>query len=62
MGHPVAPTPRSFLITVHDPGSLVLEELSSGRRIHVTDPGRLGELLLAWPAEAPNGPSEPSDG
>ena len=43
--------PRSFLLTVHEPGSAVLEELNSGRRVHVTAIEQVGELVAHWLAD-----------
>jgi hypothetical protein len=42
------PTPRSFLLTVHEPGSAVLQDLSTGRSVHVTDLGTLGPTVAHW--------------
>jgi hypothetical protein len=42
------PTPRSFLLTVHEPGSAVLEDLSTAERVHVADLGTLGAQIARW--------------
>ena len=44
-------TPRSFLLTVHEPGSAVLEDLATGRRVHVSELADLGAQVMGWLAE-----------
>jgi len=41
------PNPRSFLLTVHEPGSAVLEDLRTGRRVHVPALADLGPRVVA---------------
>lgn len=40
--------PRSFLLTVHEPGSAVLEDLRTGQRVHVTELAGLGSQVMTW--------------
>ena len=44
------PAPRSFLVTVHEPGSAVVEDLRTGRQTHVAELAGLGPLLVSWVA------------
>jgi hypothetical protein len=46
------PAPRSFLLTVHEPGSAVLEDLSNGRHEHVADLAALGAHVARWLEES----------
>lgn len=39
---------RSFLLTVHEPTSAVLEDLSSGRRAHIADLAEVGAQVARW--------------
>ena len=41
-------SPRSFLLTVHEPGSAVLEDLRTGQRAHVAELAALGPLVASW--------------
>ena len=41
-------SPRSFLLTVHEPGSAVLEDLRTGQRVHVADLDELGSRVAVW--------------
>ena len=43
-----SPAPRSFLLTVHEPGSAVLEDLRTGQRVHVADLADLGPRVAGW--------------
>jgi hypothetical protein len=52
---------RSFLLTVHEPGAVVLEDLRTRRRVRVElseVPGRVGE----WLAESEPDPPSLSEG
>lgn len=42
------PAPRTFLLTVYEPGSGVLEDLETGRRDHVVDGATLAARLAPW--------------
>ena len=44
----VSPAPRSFLLTVHEPGSAVLEDLRTGQRVHVADLAEVGPRVAGW--------------
>lgn len=45
---------RSFLLTVHEPGSAVLEDLRTGQRAHVAELADLGARIADWLAAAPD--------
>ena len=49
----MAQAPRSFLVTVYEPPAAVLQDLSSGRREHVTDVGAVGLQLIRALATTP---------
>ncbi len=57
MGLPHTPfqSPRSFLLTVHEPDSAVLEDLRTGQRVHVVELDDLGSAVANWLAVAPDG-------
>ncbi len=56
MDLPLAPfEPRSFLLTVHEPSSAVLEDLRTGQRVHVAELADLGSRVASWLPAAPDG-------
>ena len=56
---PVGATPRSFLLTVHEPDSAVLEDLRTGLRVHVTELADLGSQVASWLLVANDGEPRP---
>jgi hypothetical protein len=61
MDLPLAPfEPRSFLLTVHEPSSAVLEDLRTGQRVHVAELADLGSRVAGWLPAGPDG--EPPSG
>jgi hypothetical protein len=51
---------RSFLLTVHEPGSLVLEDIRTRRRVRVTDLSEVPVRVAQWLAEPEPEPSLPA--
>lgn len=54
-----SPAPRTFLLTVHEPSSAVLEDLRTGQRVHVAELADLGPQIADWLAATKEHQSSP---